>query len=120
MVLPALDRSAASLRTLSRDGVDVVVGPVPVKVHSETPSSSCFGDCLARAMLDFGLFAYANFDTDRDNDLEKAVVVSCLCMDCPPLGGVQGGEFFVVLVVLALGEGVSGSLPPAVLVENRP
>ena len=45
-------------------------------------------------------------------------------MDWDAFGGVKGDElleaFVATLVVLALGDGVSGILPPAVLVEKRP
>jgi hypothetical protein len=66
VVLPVRDRRAVSLRDLSLEGVAVVLGPVPVKVNSDTPSSRCFGDCLPRAMFDFGDGAYANLETDRE------------------------------------------------------
>ena len=54
VVFPPRDRSAASFLTRSFDGVWLVAGPVPVRVHSETPSSRCLGECLAFAMFDFG------------------------------------------------------------------
>lgn len=38
---------------LSRDGV-IVLGPVPTRVKSDTPTSICFGDLLDLAMFDFG------------------------------------------------------------------
>ena len=57
VVFPTLDLKAVSFLDFSLDGVEEVFGPVPVKVHSDTPSSSCFGECLTLAMLDFGELA---------------------------------------------------------------
>lgn len=54
VVLVARDRLEASLRARSLDGVWLDVGPVPVKVQSETPNSRCLGDLRPRAMFDFG------------------------------------------------------------------
>ncbi len=119
VVLPLLARSALSFRAFSLDGV-AVLGPVPVKVHSETPSSRCFGDCLFLMMFDLG--EYENFDTDLDTDLEKKAEGSRLWIDSPR--GVEGDDvvetFVTALVVRARGEGVRGIRPPAVLVEKRP
>ena len=57
VVLPTFDLKGAAFFAFSRDGVAVMLGPVPVKVHSDTPSSSGLGDCLPFAMLDLGEFA---------------------------------------------------------------
>jgi hypothetical protein len=121
VVLPPRARRALSLRDFSLLGV-VVLGPVPVNVHSDTPSSKCRGDCLDLAMLDLG--EYRNLETDRDTDLEKKAEGSrCLCIDSPRRG-VDGDEVLdtlvATLVVRARGEGVNGIRPPAVLVEKMP
>jgi len=123
LVLPPLDRMAPSFRGRSRAGVVVFV-PVPTRVKSETPRSRCLGDLCALAMLDFGECAYANFETDLDTDLEKAVEVSRLCNDRSARGGVYGDDvdetLVATLVVLARGEGVKGIRPPAVFVLKMP
>lgn len=80
VVFPALERTADSFLARSLDGV-CVIGPVPVKVHSEMPRSRCLGDCLPLAMLDLGDCWYANLDTDRDTDLENCVEGSLWWMD---------------------------------------
>lgn len=51
VVLPAL-----AFLDLSLDGV-VVLGPVPTRVKSDTPTSMCFGERFDLAMLDFGVCA---------------------------------------------------------------
>ena len=101
-----------------------MTGPVPVKVHSETPRSRCLGDCLLFAMFDLGDCWYANFETDRDTEREKIVAASGRWIDCAGRGGVYGDEFVdmlvAALVALIRGDGVSGMRPPAVLDEKRP
>ena len=57
VVLPTLDRKAPSFRDFSLDGVLVVAGPVPVKVHSDTPRSNPLGEFLDLAMFDLGELA---------------------------------------------------------------
>jgi len=63
-------------------------------------------------------------DTDLETEREKKVEGSDLWIDWSFRGGVKGEEFVemlvATLVVLALGEGVRGILPPAVFVEKRP
>ena len=58
-----------------------------------------------------------------ETDREKKVG-SCLWIEAAGRGGVNGVEcveaLAVTLVVLALGEGVNGMRPPAVLEEKRP
>ena len=56
VVLPALPRA------LGFEGVWLyVLGPVPVSVQSETPSSRCFGEFFGlAAMFDLGESRYAN------------------------------------------------------------
>ena len=123
VVLPALDLSTVSFLDFSLEGVPDVLGPVPVNVQSETPRSNPFGDCLDLAMFDFGELAYVNLETDLEIDREKKVEGSDLWMDCSFRNGVEGDEVadtFDKLVVLWLGDGVRGILPPAVLVEKRP
>lgn len=124
VVFPPLDLEATSFLDFSLDGVVVALWPVPVNVQSETPRSRCLGECLPFAMLDFGVCAYANFDTDLDTDRENIVVVSVLYIDRSGRGGVKGDEFVETLVaalaVLVLGEGVNGMRPPAVLDEKMP
>jgi len=123
VVLPTLDLSTVSFLDFSLDGVADVLGPVPVKVQSDTPRSSPLGDCLDLAMLDFGELAYANLDTDLEIDREKNLEGSDLWMDCSFRKGVEGEEVVETLdtlVVLWLGDGVRGILPPAVFVEKRP
>ena len=124
VVFAVLARRTASFFDLSRTGVEVVLGPVPVNVHSDTPRSRCLGECLLLAIFDLGDCAYANFDTERETDREKRLEGSGLCIDCEGRGGVKGEElvetFVATLVVLVRGEGVRGILPPAVLVEKMP
>ena len=57
VVLPDRVRVEGSLRVVVRsldEGDCEDDGPVPVKVHSETPNSRCLGDFRVRAMLDLG------------------------------------------------------------------
>jgi hypothetical protein len=51
-VLVGRDRMVLSFFDLA--GVLVLEVPVPVSDHSVTPSSSRRGDCVTRAMFDFG------------------------------------------------------------------
>lgn len=101
-----------------------MLGPVPTRVKSDTPTSKCLGDLFDLAIFDFGDWAYANFDTDRDTDRRRVVEVSRLCIDLSGRGGVKGDELFetlvATLVVLARGEGVRGIRPPAVFVLKMP
>jgi len=74
-------------------------------------------------MLDLGDWAYANFDTDLEIDLGKAVELSRLCRDRSARGGVYGDvdeTWVATLAVLARGEGVNGMRPPAVFVLKMP
>jgi hypothetical protein len=57
VVFPGLDLNTVSFLDFSFEGVLDVAGPVPVNVHSDTPRSSCLGDCLPLAMLDLGELA---------------------------------------------------------------
>ena len=121
VVLPALERSALSFLDFSLEGVALVAGPVPVKVQSDTPSSSCFGDSLLRAILDLGELAYANFDTEREAERAKKADGSLDLWIESPRGGVEGEQLLeVMLVVRVWGDGVRGMRPPAVLVLKMP
>lgn len=63
-------------------------------------------------------------ETDREIDREKKVEGSDLWIDWSFRRGVEGDEvvetFWGMLVVLLLGDGVRGILPPAVFVEKMP
>lgn len=63
-------------------------------------------------------------ETDREVDREKKLEGSDLWMDWSLRRGVEGDDFAEtlvgMLVVLLLGEGVRGILPPAVFVEKMP
>ncbi len=54
VVLPVLARSGHSFFDRSFDGLGLTVEPVPVRVQSETPSSSRLGDFADLAIFDLG------------------------------------------------------------------
>lgn len=104
-VLVGLERMVLSFFDLAGVLVVVVV-PVPVSDHSDTPSSNRRGDCVMRAMFDFGeSCVFLEIERWKRDMRLPPWIDSCAWTSGVWVLGVRG-------------EGVNGIRPPAVRVEK--